>query len=216
MIVFIHHSVILKRKFTRRKQIKYTFDGSSNNDEEYDEEVYHSEDVVRQRGFLGSKGKRGWKEDHKLLQLLFLLLHNRVTNQEVTSSDAWVCNNKGMVVSLVDWKNRLITCKHQGDGESEEIRIRWHELDIDRRRRYEGLFHGVIEERVDVRAETTHNAGCADYVLQNQGPTDDKRHEFAHRDVAVNVRGSSAWHSCAEFRVTEACRDNNFISERTV
>lgn len=47
--------------FTWKKELgsAFTFDGTGDYDEEDDEEIHHSEKVVRQRRFLGSEGERG-------------------------------------------------------------------------------------------------------------------------------------------------------------
>lgn len=81
--------------------------------------------------------------------------------------------------------------------------------DIDMRRRLEGIPHAVVEERVDVRTETAYHASRADDIFQNQRPADEKCYEFAHCYIAVNVRGSSTWHSCSEFGITETWEENN-------
>lgn len=77
-------------------------------------------------------------------------------------------------------------------------------IDIDMRRRLEGIPHAIVEKRVDIRAETAYHASRTDDVLQNQRPADKKCYKFTHCDIAVNVRGSGTRHSCSEFGITES------------
>ena len=78
--------------------------------------------------------------------------------------------------------------------------------DFDRRCRFEGVPHRVVEEGVDVGAEAAHDARRADHVLQDEGPADEEGDELAHRHVAVDVGRAGAWNSRAEFRIAETYR----------
>lgn len=70
--------------------------------------------------------------------------------------------------------------------------------------RLEGVPHAIVEERIDVRAETTHHTGRADHVFQDQCPADEKCHEFAHRYVAVNVRRPGTRYSGTELGIAKS------------
>ena len=62
----------------------------------------------------------------------------------------------------------------------------------------------TVDKRVQISTPGLGDAWRAHHVWQNQIPSDCKRTQLTHRDVAVNIPRACFWHPRAKFRVAQS------------